>query len=237
MTEVKIKPLEWFVIWNGRRAETLLGPYEIAFDEPRFYVSGPAGFSANVTSEDEAKAAAQAHFEARIRSALLPDVSGAEADDEAYEIGKRDGYEQAVQHIDRLTGGDGEYRYCTDHDPDWHTPDAPAMIQRIVDRFEVLNMLDAAHKDGRDIPDDASAMRAVVAESGELFRRSEFAPTPPVSDLREARNQAFREAANLIAEYQIVHTSSGDVLEPRGDGNKHGMAYATAVAALQTEGK
>lgn len=76
--------------------------------------------------------------------------------DEAYEIGKRDGYEEAVQTIDRLTGGDGGYRYCTNRDPDRHTPDAPAMIQRIVDRFEVMNLLDSAHADGRDIPDDAA---------------------------------------------------------------------------------
>jgi hypothetical protein len=56
-------------------------------------------------------------------------------DDETYEIGKRDGYSEAVQEIDRLTGGDGEYRYCTNRDPDRHTPDPATMIRRIVDRF------------------------------------------------------------------------------------------------------
>lgn len=60
-------------------------------------------------------------------------------DDEAYELGKRDGYEQAVQDIDVLTGGDGEYRYCTDHDPDRHTPDAATMKQRIADRFAAVS--------------------------------------------------------------------------------------------------
>jgi hypothetical protein len=71
------------------------------------------------------------------KAALSPVQDGEPVDDadEAYEIGKRDGYEQAVQDIDVLTGGDGEYRYCTDHDPDRHTPDAEAMKQRIVDRF------------------------------------------------------------------------------------------------------
>ena len=59
------------------------------------------------------------------------------SDDETYEIGKRDGYEEAVQDIDERTGGDGEYRFCTDHDPDRHTPDAPAMIERIVARFAI----------------------------------------------------------------------------------------------------
>lgn len=74
----------------------------------------------------------------RILSALSPvhkDGEAVDDADEAYEIGKRDGYEEAVQDIDILTGGDGEYRYCTDHDPDRHTPDAEAMKQRIVDRF------------------------------------------------------------------------------------------------------
>lgn len=73
-----------------------------------------------------------------------------DAEDEAYEIGRRDGYSEAVQQIDQLTGGDGEYRYCTDHDPDRHTPGPAEMIQRIVDRFETLNLLRDTEKDGRD---------------------------------------------------------------------------------------
>ncbi|QRM44012.1 hypothetical protein [Rhizobium sp. BG4] len=75
---------------------------------------------------------------------------GSADDDETYEIGKRDGYSEAVQQIDQLTGGDGEYRYCTDHDPDRHTPGPAEMIQRIVDRFETLNLLHDAEKTGRD---------------------------------------------------------------------------------------
>lgn len=73
--------------------------------------------------------------------------------DEACEIAKREGYEEAVQDIDQKTGGDGEYRVCLGGaDPERHTPDAAAMIQRIVDRFEILNMLDDATKTGRDEP-------------------------------------------------------------------------------------
>jgi len=78
--------------------------------------------------------------------------------DEMCEIAERDGYEKAVQEIDQKTGGDGEYRYCLGmEDSDWHTPDAPAMIQRIVDRFEVLNLFDEATKTGSDQPDDFPA--------------------------------------------------------------------------------
>ena len=68
------------------------------------------------------------------------EIRGAvKTDDETYELGKRDGYDNAVQVIDTLTGGAGEYRYCTDHDPDRHTPDAATMIKRIVDRFTDLS--------------------------------------------------------------------------------------------------
>lgn len=59
-------------------------------------------------------------------------------DDELHKIGYREGYDEAVQDIDVLTGGDGEYRYCTDHDPDRHTPDAEAMKARIKQRFDEL---------------------------------------------------------------------------------------------------
>lgn len=71
--------------------------------------------------------------------------------DEAYEIGKRDGYSDAVQDIDEKTGGDGEYRYCLGMEDDIrHQPDPATMIQRIVDRFETLNLLEDASKSGRD---------------------------------------------------------------------------------------
>jgi hypothetical protein len=121
-------------------------------------------------SLEEAKAAAKADFEQRIRSALSTSqsepapttssgVTYTQAEcDEMCEIAERDGYEKAVQEIDQKTGGDGEYRYCLGmEDSDWHTPDAPAMIQRIVDRFEVLNLLDEATKTGSDQPDDFPA--------------------------------------------------------------------------------
>ncbi len=94
-----------------------------------------------------------------------PSYSVGSDDDETYEIGKRDGYSEAVQQIDQLTGGDGEYRYCTDHDPDRHTPGPAEMIQRIADRFETLNLLRDAEKTGRDQewgdgrPDAAEAER------------------------------------------------------------------------------
>lgn len=57
-------------------------------------------------------------------------------EDEAYEIGKRDGISEATQHIDCQTGGDGEYRYCLGGDPDRHCPDPATMQRNIVERFD-----------------------------------------------------------------------------------------------------
>lgn len=110
---------------------------------------------------DEARHALDADGGKRASSALAnttapaPQVTGATYSqveyDEAYEIGKRDGYSEAVQQTDQLTGGDGEYRYCLgDEGSARHTPGPSEMIQRIIDRFETLNLLDEATKSGRD---------------------------------------------------------------------------------------
>ena len=100
--------------------------------------------------------------------------------DDAYDIGKREGYEQAVQEIDMQTGGDGVYRACLGGaDPGRHTPDAITMITRIVNRFEILMLLDEATKDGSDQPDDGLeqspepiADDSLKAQIGEIGNRS-----------------------------------------------------------------
>jgi len=53
-------------------------------------------------------------------------------DDEAYELGKRDGYESAIQDLDIATGGDGEFRGSTIPD---ETVDVPAMKARVIERL------------------------------------------------------------------------------------------------------
>ena len=56
--------------------------------------------------------------------------------DESFVIGKRDGYQDAVQDIDILTGGDGEF-ICVLGPPDpRHCPDEDKMKARIKERFE-----------------------------------------------------------------------------------------------------
>lgn len=115
-------------------------------------------------------------------SALSAQVQDARSDDdeETYQIGVRDGYSQAVQEIDRLTGGDGEYRYCTDHDPERHTPGPAEMIQRIVERFETLNLIGDAEKRGdfwdapgsaqvQDVATAASPADQIIGQIEELF--------------------------------------------------------------------
>lgn len=57
---------------------------------------------------------------------------GQAVDDETYEIGKRDGYEDAIQDLDLATGGDGEFRGST---IPGETVDVPAMKRRIIERF------------------------------------------------------------------------------------------------------
>ena len=73
-------------------------------------------------------------------------------DDEMYEIGKRDGYEEAVQDIDLLTGGDGEYRVSVflegGVDDDRHCPDPAAMKARIAERFAALRRSTETDKPG-----------------------------------------------------------------------------------------
>lgn len=54
-------------------------------------------------------------------------------EDEAYEIGKRDGYEDAIQDLDLATGGDGEFKGST---LPGGTVDVPAMRDRIIARCQ-----------------------------------------------------------------------------------------------------
>lgn len=59
---------------------------------------------------------------------------GGDDEEEAYQIGKRDGYEEAIQDLDLATGGDGEYK-ATTHEG---VIDMPVMKARIIERFSVL---------------------------------------------------------------------------------------------------
>lgn len=65
-------------------------------------------------------------------SRIAAALNGIDADyEDVYEIGKRDGYMDAVQDLDIETGGDGEYKGST---IPGQTVDVPAMFKRIVER-------------------------------------------------------------------------------------------------------
>jgi hypothetical protein len=67
-----------------------------------------------------------------IGSRMAAAINGIDPDDEdVYEMGKRDGYEEAVQEIDIATGGDGEF--CGSTVPGG-TVDVEAMMNRIAER-------------------------------------------------------------------------------------------------------
>jgi hypothetical protein len=136
--------------------------------------------------------------------------------DEAYEIGKRDGYSDAVQHIDQLTGGDGEYRYCLGMEDDArHTPDPETMIQRIVDRFEVLNLLDDATKTGRDQPDDtpSSSFNRIVEA-----RRKHVDAVAVYNARREyLHSLPFEARFNLDAEYRAMSDAQSEFIKTAQD--------------------
>lgn len=50
--------------------------------------------------------------------------------------------------------------------------------------------------------------------------------------LREAYAAGVEDAAKVVAEYQIVDTADGPILEPRMFGNLAGLAYAVGIRAL-----
>ena len=122
--------------------------------------------------------------------------------DEAYELGKRDGYSEAVQEIDLKTGGDGEYRYCTDHDPDRHTPDPASMIQRIAERFETLNTMESISEinEWKERAEKAEADNAALTERiKELTRNLEFADLHCGNEIKRVTElEAKLAAANKV---------------------------------------
>lgn len=64
-------------------------------------------------------------------------ANGVDDDDEGvYQIGKRDGYMDAVQELDEATGGDGEFKGSTFPG---ETVDVPVMFDRIVERCRPLS--------------------------------------------------------------------------------------------------
>lgn len=70
-------------------------------------------------------------------------LENADDEEETHKIGIDEGRQEMVREIDLATGGDGEFRYCMNGDPDRHCPDAEAMKARVLDRFSPATALSA----------------------------------------------------------------------------------------------
>ncbi|MBO9602585.1 MAG: hypothetical protein J7496_08765 [Novosphingobium sp.] len=124
-----------------------------------------------------------------------------ETDDDAedgFNIGRRDGFSEAVQLIDTLTGGDGEYRFCTNHDPKRHCPDPVTMIGNILGR---MSLTTAA------VPAEPSERTGRGEASGAWWVSSEGVT---VSEHMLAR---MIESAERVVEMRLTRTESGDPWE------------------------
>lgn len=105
---------------------------------------------------------------------------GIDPDEEAYEMGMRDGYEQAIADVDRCTGGDGEYFASTI--PGQGCPDWQSMVAKIVDRFTALSQ-HGGSKSGGWLPIETAPHACHVLATyfdtliGEWI--CEFIPSPP----------------------------------------------------------
>jgi len=65
----------------------------------------------------------------------------------------------------------------------------------------------------------------------ETLRRATPAPSAS-GGLEAVRSAALEEAARLIEQNELLHTSGGDELRPRSDGNRNGLSYADAIRKL-----
>jgi len=68
---VKVKPLEWVCTKWDAKAASIFGEYVIDFDGPVFYVRGPRCNLKTQYNFEDAKSAAQADYDGRIRSCLV----------------------------------------------------------------------------------------------------------------------------------------------------------------------
>lgn len=125
-----------------------------------------------------------------------------EADeDEAYELGKRDGYSEALQKIDQATGGDGEYRYCLgDEWSDRHCPDEPAMFRKIVERFAALTTPAPAISTACENTHCGDSSRCFDCDGCRAFRATQAAPAISTDEIvAEELVEAVVDAANIVS--------------------------------------
>ena len=117
--------------------------------------------------------------------------------DEAYEIGKRDEYESAIQDIDIATGGDGEFRGSTIPD---ETVDVPAMKARVIERLRDESRLRQCTICGFTV--DTSF--AAVKPSADFTTRGRAKSLPNESAIRaDEREKCAQEAFTAVTHVVI----------------------------------
>jgi hypothetical protein len=124
-------------------------------------------------------------------AASIPAPGQVSEDDEneTYEIGKRDGYEEAMADAARAVNIDPEYRFSTD--PERNQPDPAALLVRITERIAALQASQTA-----SVEEDA-INEAVHAISQEICNHIDLAEParPRHADYLKTHNLATQAAA------------------------------------------
>lgn len=114
-------------------------------------------------------------------------------EDESYEIGKRDGYEEAVQELDIFTGGDGEFKGST---LPGGTIDVPTMMARVKARFgDAMGFADLRASGGL-FPEAYAAPPALHAA---LTLADEYE-----AGLQKMRASGYEEYTKTIPRHELV---------------------------------
>lgn len=78
--------------------------------------------------------------------------------------------------------------------------------------------------------------RGMLHVAGDIVAVQPLGPLPtspaPATGVEAVRSAALEEAARLIEQNELLHTSGGDELRPRSDGNRNGLSYADAIRKL-----
>ena len=143
----------------------------------------------------------QALAQHRIAAMRAAEPAGEDCDkeEEAFEIGKRDGYSDAIQWIDCRTGGDGIYFASTF--PGEGCPGPVEMRERIVERFNALQaptdqsalvaeLVVALHSAIAAIEDDAGLDDAICCSGHDCGCRGSSHRQILLHDLRETITRA-----------------------------------------------
>lgn len=144
---------------------------------------------------------------------LAADTSTGDEGEDGFNIGRRDGFSEAVQLIDQMTGGNGEYRYCTDHDPERHCPDPDAMIARIADRLATEARLSPAATGNGSLFAELEAFPNVSRVDGRRLHDviAEYLPATTGKGAREAVIE------QLVAEGRAKHRVLNDEQQEAAD--------------------